>query len=202
MAGSPLSVSCLHSFLACKNICILHISYFSAAVVKHHEQKQLTEGRVCLTCGSEGWESIMGGPAASDKHGSRNGKPRAHIFEHKHEAERVNSKWLKALTYQAHPKWCTSSIKVNPPKPFPANTTKWWTNAHSWAYGGQSHSATPQQWASFLLTLRWCYFTQGYCLFFHFCCCDRKQPRGGKGYWTYNFRLLSIILGKSRQEFQ
>lgn len=141
MAGSPLSVCYLHSLLSCKSICTLHISYFSAAVVKHHEQKQLTEGRVCLTCGSEGWESNMGGPAASDKHGSRNGKLRAHNFEHKHEAERVNSKWFKALTFKPTPSDVlppsrSISTPTPPKKNSPTNTTKWWTNAHSWVCGG------------------------------------------------------------------
>lgn len=53
------------------------------------------------------------------RHGNWSRKPRSHILNHMHKAERVKEKWLKIFNLKAHSQWHTSSSKAALSKPSP-----------------------------------------------------------------------------------
>jgi hypothetical protein len=65
-------------------------------VIKHYVQGNLIEKRVCLGL----WLHPCRGRAAG-RHGCYSSKLRAHILDHKHEADRVNWKWNVSFNSQS-----------------------------------------------------------------------------------------------------
>jgi hypothetical protein len=62
-------------------LCTNLFSYFSVAVIEHHDQKQLTEGRIYLDLWFQRGRSssFRGNIATSSRHGSRDGRLSVHI---------------------------------------------------------------------------------------------------------------------------
>ena len=83
------------------------LSYFSVAVIKQHDQKQLIDGKVkSFPVQRERSALWWGGMAASSRHGGRRKKLGDHIFSNKLEAESeldwdtvMNSEGLPLVKY-------------------------------------------------------------------------------------------------------
>lgn len=88
-------------------------SSFSAVLIRHHDQKQLTERRMHLGlwCQRDTCSLCQGSMAAHGRRGTKNRKLRAHCSTIIMKQKEPN---LKAL-----PLWWTSSSKAAPPKPSP-----------------------------------------------------------------------------------
>lgn len=107
---------------------MLCIGYFSAAVMKHHDQGNLRREELSWTSGSKtvrgrhAWEPRQQAPG---RHGGRSRTLRGHIFKDKHKVERANWMLHKAFSLKAYLSLVTYFLsKAAPCKP-PQTATNW-----------------------------------------------------------------------------